>query len=225
MDKKKRIMVVLGSIILGLSILGMAFGNWLIDIGIWIVPPILGIINGGFLMFYGIYSALETVKAKGFFQIITGLIIIGLCIVWIIIIYWPVITGERPHGLGLEAMEVGGPLTGIILGGLLMIFGFKNVSKSRRKYIIKEKAKVEAASKVTYKIRKPIIKESIGTKMKAATNIIYMLRFEKEVGESGAERITYICGYCGVKNNLKSINEDRGIFQCLNCGAENHLLK
>ncbi|MFX1493929.1 MAG: hypothetical protein ACFFBZ_06570, partial [Promethearchaeota archaeon] len=91
MDKKKRIMVVLGSIILGLSILGMAFSNWLIDIGIGIVPPILGIINGGFLVFYGIYSALETVKAKGFFQIITGLILLSLfltIIIYLLIIDW-----------------------------------------------------------------------------------------------------------------------------------------
>ncbi len=68
-------------------------------------------------------------------------------------------------------------------------------------------------------------KEMIGTKMEAASNVSYMLRIEKEVGDSGAERINYICGYCGVKNNLKTIDEEHGIFQCLNCGAENHLLK
>jgi len=82
------------------------------------------------------------------------------------------------------------------------------------------------ASKIDSKSRrKPIIKESIGTKMEAAPNVTYMLRIEKEVGESGAERVNHICGYCGVKNNLKSIDEEHGIFQCLNCGAENHLLK
>jgi len=67
--------------------------------------------------------------------------------------------------------------------------------------------------------------EMSGAKMEAASNVSYMLRIEKEVGDSGAERINYICGYCGLKNNLKTIDEEHGIFQCLNCGAENHLLK
>ncbi len=82
------------------------------------------------------------------------------------------------------------------------------------------------ASKIVAKSRrKPINNEGIGIKIEAATNVTYMLRIEKEVGDSGAERINYICGYCEVINNLKTIDEERGIFKCLNCGAENHLLK
>ncbi|MFX0181179.1 MAG: hypothetical protein ACFE78_13415 [Candidatus Hodarchaeota archaeon] len=77
---------------------------------------------------------------------------------------------------------------------------------------------------IYYKLAKDKIEESIGAKMEAATNVRYMLRIEKEIGESGTERVNSICGYCGVKNNLKTIDEEHGIFQCLNCGAENYLL-
>ncbi len=219
---------------------------------------------------------------KKLIKVIIGLIIIGLCILWMIywiIIHWPVITGEMPYGLGLKVMEVMGPLSGMILGGLLvflgieskklrglfliisssiligliiydflvisllidfsnfflllhfpivmLIFGFIFLFEKHRKPIIKESIvkKVEAASNVSYKLRKPTIKESIGTKMEAAPNVTYMLRIDKEIGNSRVERISYICGYCGVKNNLKTIDEEHGIFQCLNCGAENHIIK
>jgi len=67
--------------------------------------------------------------------------------------------------------------------------------------------------------------EGLGIKIEAAPNVSYMLRIEKEIGESGVERVNYICGYCGLKNNLKTIDEENGIFQCLNCGAENHIIK
>ena len=78
---------------------------------------------------------------------------------------------------------------------------------------------------IYHKLAEDKIKEKIGAKMEAATNVRYMLRIEKEIGESGTERINSICGYCGVKSNLKTIDEEHGIFQCLNCGAENYLLK
>jgi len=104
----------------------------------------------------------------------------------------------------------------ILLGTLIDIFGwllFIPTKGERRKRIKKRRKRIEEK------------KEGIETKMEAAPNVTYMLRIEKEIGDSGAERINYICGYCGVKNNLKSIDEEHGIFQCLNCGAENHLLK
>lgn len=103
-----------------------------------------------------------------------------------------------------------------LLGLLINIFGwllFIPTKGERRKRIEKRRKRIEEK------------KEGIETKMEAAPNVTYMLRIEKEIRELGAERVNYICGYCGVKNNLKSIDEDHGIFQCLNCGAENHLLK
>ncbi|MGB5912549.1 MAG: hypothetical protein WBH31_15260 [Promethearchaeia archaeon] len=96
---------------------------------------------------------------------------------------------------------------------------------------LKEKEEKEFLPKVARKqkeLEEKLIgekEEGIRTKMEAAPNVAYMLRIEKEVGDSGVERINYICGYCGLKNNLKTIDEEHGIFQCLNCGAENHLLK
>ncbi|MFX1433344.1 MAG: hypothetical protein ACFFDL_05480 [Promethearchaeota archaeon] len=103
-----------------------------------------------------------------------------------------------------------------LVGTLISIFGwllFIPTKGERRKRIEKRRKRIEEK------------KEIIETKMEAAPNITYMLRIEKEIGDLGAERVNYICGYCGVKNNLKNIDEDHGIFQCLNCGAENHSLK
>jgi len=96
------------------------------------------------------------------------------------------------------------------IGGFLIIPGLALLRKGIRQRELK-------------KIKEK--KETIGTKIEAAPNVAYMLRIEKEVRESGTERVDYICGYCGLKNNLRSIDDEHGIFQCLNCGAENHIIK
>ncbi|MFX1268417.1 MAG: hypothetical protein ACFFAK_10705 [Promethearchaeota archaeon] len=105
-----------------------------------------------------------------------------------------------------------------LVGTLISIFGWLLFipTKGERRKRIEKRRKIQRIEEK---------KEGIETKMQAASNITYMLRIEKELGESGAERVNSICGYCGLKNNLKPIDEEHGIFQCLNCGAENHLLK
>jgi len=201
---------------------------------------------------------------------IIGLIIIGLCILWILGIYWPVFTGEREHLISpaLEPLLLTIPVLGIVFGGLLMIFGIYSAFsiRKRRRMLIKimlkkfpyictkcgtfsnvknkycencgekdtlretllqdyEQYSEKLKEKEKKEFLQKVARKQIGTKMEAASNVTYMLRIDKEVGESGEERINYICGYCGLKNNLKTIDEEHGIFQCLNCGAENHLLK
>lgn len=78
---------------------------------------------------------------KKLIKTIIGLVIIGLCIVWIIGIYWPVITGERSELRLTRYMYIVFPLSGIILGGLLMIFGFISLFERSRKSIRQKELK------------------------------------------------------------------------------------
>jgi len=52
---------------------------------------------------------------------------------------------------------------------------------------------------------------------------LYLMRIEREEIDSGKVIINYICGNCKIKNNLKELEENSGQYQCLSCGAYNHL--
>jgi len=50
---------------------------------------------------------------------------------------------------------------------------------------------------------------------------LYKIRIEKS-GEHSEENI-YVCGNCGDKNRFETLNEEKGLFRCLNCDSENYL--
>lgn len=50
---------------------------------------------------------------------------------------------------------------------------------------------------------------------------LYKIRIEKS-GEHTEENI-YVCGNCGDKNRFETLNEEKGLFRCLNCDSENYL--
>ncbi|MFX0180482.1 MAG: hypothetical protein ACFE78_09835 [Candidatus Hodarchaeota archaeon] len=205
--KKLRVPLIIGIILIIISIIDITRIYWPVIVGereslgaysLQLMLPIALICLGIPFLCCGIKktaAVLESKRSKGRFLIVSGSILLGL------IMYFSIILLPEAADFIVAIVIV----FLIAIAPIVMIaLGSREVSKNRRK---------------------SIIKESIGTKIEAAPNVTYMLRIEKEVGESGVERINYICGYCGLKNNLKTIDKEHGIFQCLNCEAENHLLK
>ena len=207
MNVKKGVPLIIGIILIMFSIIGITRIYWPVIVGdreslganvLQLMGPLALICLGIPFLCCGIKktaAVLESKRSKGRFLIVSGSILLGL-ILYLLIILLPDVADFKTFIILVILIAI----APIVMIGL----GSREFSKSRRK---------------------PIINEGIGPKMEAATNVTYMLRIEKEVVDSGEERITYICGYCGLKNNLKSIDEERGIFQCLKCEAENHLLK
>jgi DNA-directed RNA polymerase subunit RPC12/RpoP len=50
---------------------------------------------------------------------------------------------------------------------------------------------------------------------------LYKVRIETSGGD--LEEKIYVCGNCGEKNRFKTIDEETGLLQCINCGSENYL--
>lgn len=56
-----------------------------------------------------------------------------------------------------------------------------------------------------------------------ASRLLYKIRIEK-LGES-TEELVYVCGNCGNKDRFEILNEEKGLFRCLNCDSDNYLVK
>jgi len=50
---------------------------------------------------------------------------------------------------------------------------------------------------------------------------LYKVRIETSGGD--LEKENYICGNCGEKNRFKTLDEKKGLLQCINCASENYL--
>ena len=106
-----------------------------------------------------------------------------------------------------------------LLPGVLILVSILRRSKATRNEDIVRKGMLERTKK--NKVSESTAKTLYSKKIKVSeptANQLYLLRVERVEG-----LINYLCGNCKKKDFLEVMNEDLGIYHCLNCGADNYL--
>ena len=152
---KKDIKVIIGFIITGLCTLWITYSTYSNKYWYtgWTNMTLILSTGGIILGGFLMFFGIESKKSKGLFLIVSGSILIGIIIYLMGIMYISL----------MGIIILGLPIVMVIFGFILLFKPSKQKELKKIKYVLKQK--------------------SIERKMEAATNVTYMLRIEKEIGE------------------------------------------